>query len=198
MRSGNVAKSIPRNLRLIAVATAGSAGVIWVELADFGRFWTFIAALGSDTGAVTGGRFRSIGEWRDQLLGDLSLLGSQNFFTDDAFRAYLTGGGIVGLFLVTLVYREFFRVAGRLPRRSPERWLAFGLTSVTLAASFGSVSLQTIRASSVFWILMALLLGHGENIRQAHIRALRSDTSAPPTRLRRSRAATLNHRATER
>jgi hypothetical protein len=170
MRTGEVGKSIPRNLRLAATAAAGTAAVIWIELADFRRFWTFVGALGSDTGAVTGGRFRSFGQWVDQIRNDLSLLGSQNFFTDDAFRAYLTGSGIVGLVLITLVYREFFGIGGRLPRRSPERWLAFGLTSVTLAASFGSVSLHTIRASSVFWILMALLLGHAENLRRSRVK----------------------------
>lgn len=176
IRSGRAGRSIPRNLRLAAVAAAGTAGIIWIELADFRRFWGFVGALGTDTGTATGGRFRSLDEWLDQIGGDLSLLGSQNFYTDDALRAYLTGGGIVGVILIVLVYREFFAVGRRLPRRSPERWLAFGLTSVTLAASLGSVSLHTIRASSVFWILMALLLGHADNLRRARIRPPQPDS----------------------
>jgi hypothetical protein len=169
---GDIGKSIPRYLRLAIIATIGTAGVVWVELVNLRRFWRFVDTLGSDTAATTGGRFQSLGEYWYQILDDLSFLGKQGFYTDDAIRSYLTSGGIIGLFLVVLVYRELFGVGRRLPQRSPERWLALGLASITLAASLGSISLQTIRASSVFWILMALLLGHGENLRRLRLQTV--------------------------
>lgn len=164
-RSTGLGSSIPRVLRFSGIASAAAISIIPVDLANLDRFWAFFGALGSDLGTVTGGRNQSLGEWWGRILGDVSVLGSQRFFTDDAIRAYLTGGGVVGLILVVMVYRKFFRISESLPRHSSERHLAFGLTSVTLAASIGSVSLQTIRASSVFWVLMALLLGHAHNLR---------------------------------
>lgn len=166
-RTGRIGRTLPRNVGLLAIAGVGVSALVWLERADFRRFQAFVGAIGRDTGSLTGGRFRSIAEWWGQILNDVSILGSQNFYTDDAFRAYLTGGGIVGLVLVGLVYRELFGVAARLPIRSAERNLAFGLTLMTLGASFGSVSLQTSRASTIYWVLMGGLLAHARNLRAA-------------------------------
>jgi hypothetical protein len=166
IRTGHIRRSLPRRVRLVVVSALGAIGVVWIELADFSRLWDFVDAFGSDTTSVSGGRFSSLGEYGSQVLGDLSILGSRGFYTDDALRAYLTGGGVVGVLLFVAVYAAFFRMAGSLPRGSGERWLAFGLTLVALGASFGSVSLQTIRASTILWVFMGLLLGHSGNIQR--------------------------------
>lgn len=160
---------LSRNLRFLAGGSAGVAAVIALGFAELTGLQRFLDSLTSDTSAATAGRFSSLNDWWNQILDDFSLIGSGSFYTytDNALQAYLIGGGLLGVLLIGLVYREFFRVGRQLPQNSAERWFASSLTLITLAASFGSVSLKTIRASSVFWVLMALLLGHAANVKRS-------------------------------
>jgi hypothetical protein len=167
-----------RAMKTTAVVGLGISAVVALELAAFDRFIGRLTAVGSNTSVVTGGRWGSVGEYTDKLLGDLSLFGiGIRGAQDDALRAYLQGGGLLGVLLIVLVYRALFLVARRLNHAPSERTVILGMTSVMLASSFGAVSLQTNRASSVYWIIVGIALGHVSKYRDSRTDRRRSFTT---------------------
>jgi hypothetical protein len=164
-----------RAMKTTAVVGLGISAVVALELAVFDRFIERLTAVGSNTSVATGGRWGSFGEYTGSLLDDLSIFGiGIRGAQDDALRAYLQGGGLLGVLLIVLVYRALFLVARRLNHAPSERTLVLGMTLVMLASSFGAVSLQTNRASSVYWIIAGIALGHVSKYRDRRINGIRS------------------------
>jgi hypothetical protein len=157
-RSGH--SRLERFLRGAFVVAFGSAAVVVTELAEFDRYFRVLGAVGEDAGVVSGGRWRSGAEYVEKLLADLSLFGNGwRGPQDDALLSYLRGGGIIGVILFVFTYRALLRAVMRIFTDGP-RLMMLGATLLMLGASFGAISLQVNRASSIFWVLLGLTFGH--------------------------------------
>lgn len=158
---GALRSRLDRAVRGAAVAALGVVAVTAMELAVFERYLRILGAFGSDSRTFSGGRWRSVSEYVGDVVESVSIagrgwLGPQ----DDALIAYLQGGGVLGLLAFIAVFRAILTLSSRLPRRGPERALLIGMTAVMLGASLGAISLQVNRASSIYWIMVGLAVGH--------------------------------------
>jgi hypothetical protein len=152
---------LERLTRVVAIGSLGLLAVSVTESAVFDRYLRVLGAVGSDVATVSGGRWNSFGEYLNRLLSNVSLYGTGwQGPQDDALLSYLRGGGIIGVLTFIGVFRALILLSTRLPKPANERALLIGMTVVMLAASFGAISLQANRASSIYWILVGLTIGH--------------------------------------
>lgn len=167
---------LKRLMQTGTIASLGLIAVIATEVAAFDRMLRVLGAVGSDARVVSGGRWNSFPEYLQTLLSSISLFGQGwSGAQDDALMAYLVGGGVVGVLAIVSVYAVLLRLPSRLPTRIDEGSLLSGLTIIMLGASFGAISLQVNRASSIYWIFVGLAIGH--RAKTWRIRAQRATTS---------------------
>lgn len=158
---GATRSRLERAVRGAAVASFGVAAVTATELAVFERYLRILGAFGSDSTTLSGGRWSSVSEYVGDVVESVSIAGrGWQGPQDDALIAYLQGGGVLGLVAIVAVFRAIFTLCSRLPRRGAERAVLIGMTVVMLGASFGAISLQVNRASSIYWIMVGLAVGH--------------------------------------
>jgi hypothetical protein len=165
-----------RRLRLARAAAVVPLGIYIVAASGtvtFNRFLGVLGAVGNDSAAVSGGRWNSLGDYVQQLLSNVSVLGlGWQGPQDDALLAYLQGGGVFGVIAFGFIIRALFGFTTRVPRRSGESAMLRGMTVLVVASSFSAISLQINRASSIYWIFLGLFVGY-------HRRRPRSYTAAP-------------------
>lgn len=162
------ARSFSRFLRLGSKALIAIAGISIAALlglvSSYDRTLNLLTIFWADDRnpyaglrGATGGRATSIGDYIDQFVKNFTLAGVNFGGTDNAYVAYLQGGGIIGLLLAVTVLLALFSIARRRPKGSAERVLGLSLVAVGTLAGFGSVALQTDRSSTLLWIFMGLL-----------------------------------------
>lgn len=152
-----------RLLRSLAVASVGAVALVVSDAATFNRFFRVLGAVGTDASIVSGGRWQSVGDYAGQFL-ELTTLFGQGWQgpQDDALLAYMQGGGIIGVTSFAGLVLSLLAVTSEryASRPTTEVILVRALTVLVVASSFGAISLQINRASSIYWIFIGLMVGY--------------------------------------
>lgn len=156
-------------LRALALAVTTLLFAGWLGLIEgFDRTLQYVFSFRDDPDVrysgiygVTGGRTESVGEYLSRFQGAMSFTGrGWSGPQDDAFISYINGGGLIGLLLFIAFVATLMQIVLAQPAGSPEKALAWCLMTFMTLASFGAVSFQVNRASSIFWLLASLLTAH--------------------------------------
>lgn len=185
--------TVGRSLAVLIAAPFATVFVARNFLPETGeRAFGLLSVYGEEDAAylATGGRVSDFALYPDKILRQLSLFGrGWGGIRDDAFLAFMQGGGPVGLLIYLIILTQLFRLAFRLPAFSVERRLALSLALLAAFSSLGAVPLQVNRGSSLLWLLVSLLFARAQRFEAAARWGRRRDASRPLPRQTRSAPA---------